>query len=53
MNPENRGVFILGAKRTNLQVRIFIHAVLEPLITLVLGIFSALRSFSQVPWLRR
>jgi hypothetical protein len=56
MSPENHGVFILGAKRTNLQVRIFIHAIFELIHKLITGIFPALRShwclIFQVPWLR-
>jgi hypothetical protein len=56
MRRENRVVFVLGKKITNLQVRIFIHAILEQLTKPISGIFPARHShrylFFQVPWLR-
>lgn len=54
---EKAAVFpFLGAKQTNLQVRIFIHAIFELIHKVITGIFPALRShwclIFQVPWLR-
>jgi len=41
MRRENRVVSILGAKITNLQIRIFFHTILEHQTNLIHGIFPA------------
>jgi len=52
MRRENRVAFILAAKVTNLQVRIFIHTILEHLTKPIPGILPA-QHHGTVSFLRR